>query len=390
MSEQRLKDLLEELVADVLAPDGHSVDHAWQAARRRNRRSHVLVAAGVAAVMVAGTAVVAESLTDGGEPAPAPSPASPSGPERQSPSSRPAAPDTTYGGVPVWWAPPAEDEAGLAWLDSALPRTVDLSPGRPPVEPGSPVLGVFPVHDLEASEPGRFVVLTPDGDTRELDADHVEANRDENGNAAALTPFNGGLSPDGWHLFIAQQSSIKLYAFASGTWTTIDTPDWLAEGARWLDAATIWVPHALGGGIGSTYGVDGDLLASDVRHGDPRLSVTAGDEPYGIWVDSGKPIAGSYFLHGPVDGGPYSNPEGIVARVGGKSFVLALGVDGRGKGCCPVVGWLGEDVVAFRSQEGVLAWQVGTGTLFRVSELTGLEPGKEAAGASWAWQALLR
>jgi hypothetical protein len=388
VSEQRLKDLLEDLVADVPRPDGQRIDMAWQAARRRSRRRGMAAMVSAAAVVIAGTAVVGGTLTDDREPSPGAPTAggSPSPTATSSPSVRP--PDAAYDGVPVWWAPTAADEAGLTWFDSALPSSIDLSPGRPPLEPGEPALGVFTVLDVETERPSRFLVLSSDGETRELAADHIEENRDEFGNVGALTPFNGGLSPDGWHLFFAQQRSIELYDFESGSWTTIETPEWLAEGARWLDAQTIWVPDTFGGRVGSTYGIDGRLLASGVRRVDPDITVTASDEPYGIWVDSGNAVAGSYFLSGPVEGGPYTNPEAVVARVGDSRSVLALGIDGRSKGCCPVVGWLGGGVVALESGHRVLAWDTVTGAVYRVADSTGLVPGREGVDSSWAWQAL--
>jgi hypothetical protein len=383
MSEQRLKDLLEELAADVPYPDGQDIDAAWQAARRRTRRVSVLAAASAAVALIVGTTVVFGTRTGDDSLPPGngtPSPAS-SAPERTEP-------DAMYGGVPVWWAPPAAAETRLQWIDSKLPKTVDVGPGQPLVEPGESALGLFAVNDLEAGRPVRFIVLTATGDTRELPARHIEGNRDQGGNAGALMPFNGGLSPTGRHVFLAQQSSIELYDFASGTWTTIDTPDWLAEHARWLDAKTIWVPNGPDSDVGSTYGIDGRLLDPEVRHSESDIQLTAADQPYGIWVDAPSALAGTYFLHGPVKGGPYGNPEGVVARVGNKTSILALSVDGRGKGCCPVVGWLGDDMLGFESGGRVLAWKVATGAVYRVTDVVGLKRGTEAVASSWAWQAL--
>lgn len=389
MTEQRLRDLLVDLASDVPPPDDGRIGAAWNEARWRRRRGQVLAAAGVAAALVVGAVGVAGTSSDGRGPTPAErSPATSPTAVESTPPSSPRAPDASYGGVPVWWAPTAADEAGLSWFGSVLPRSIDLSPGRSPVVPGEPALAVLTVQEAESARPLRFVVLTPDGETHELAASHLRAVRDEFGNAAALTPPNGGLSPDGRHVFFAQQSSLELYVFASGTWITIDTADFAAEGARWLDPGTIWVPSGLGRSSGTTYGVDGRVVSTDVRHTDPSLGVTTADEPYGIWVDSGDAVAGSYFLQGPVDGGPYTNPEAVVARKGDRRAVLALGINDRSKGCCPVVGWLGDSVVALESGDRVLAWDIVTGTLSRVSELVGVDPETERTATSWAWQAL--
>lgn len=389
MSEERLKVLLVDLAADVPPPDDRLIDSAWVAARRRRRRGRVLATAGVAAALVIGAVGVAGPLTGTREPArvdrsPASSPSAVETPL----ASRPRPADASYGGVPVWWAPPASEEARLTWFGSTLPRSIDLSPGRSPVVPGDSALGVFTVQEAESARPLRFLVLTRDGETRELPASHLEPVQDEFGNAAALTPWNGGLSPDGRQVFFAQRSSLEVYDFTSGTWITLDTADFTAEGARWLEPGTIWVPTELGGISGTTYGVDGRLDATDVRHTDPSLGVTAADEPYGIWADSGDAVAGSYFLQGPVEGGPYTNPEAVVAQQGERRAVLALGINGRYKGCCPVVGWVDDSVVALQSGDRVLAWDVATGALHRVAELVGVDPETERADASWAWQAL--
>ncbi|QLQ10532.1 MAG: hypothetical protein HZY75_09225 [Nocardioidaceae bacterium] len=198
-------------------------------------------------------------------------------------------PDTHYAGAPVWWAPSAKQDKRLPWLDTVLPRSIDLSAGLAPFEPGERALAVFGVWDAETAEYQRFVVLTPAGETRLLAAPHIEDNRDESGNGAALFPGNGGLSPDGWHLAFAQTSSIELYDLATGNWTTIDTPDWVAEGARWLDAETLLVPGM--GSSGSTFGVDGLPVERPGTWDQQAIMLKDKDQPYGPgWT---PPIGGA-------------------------------------------------------------------------------------------------
>ncbi len=389
MSEQRLKELLDDLARESPQPDSLRIDTAWQVAVRRHRRRNALVAAGAAGAVIIGLAV-AVGVRTGDIDVPPVDTTPPTTPSHSPTSTAPTEPpDTRYNGVPVWWAPPAAQEAELPWLDALLPRAIDLSAGQPPIVPGQPALGLFIVMNLETADPLRLVALNSDGDTAELSARHIETNHDQNGNAGALTPFNGGLSPGGWHAFIAQQSSLELYDFRSGAWSTIDTPDWLAEGARWLDPETIWVPNHLGGGLGTTYGVDGRVSRRAVPRVVPDIQVDPADTPYGIWVDAPDAVAGSYFLQGPVSGGPYANPEAIVTRIGDQRAALALPIEDRGKGCCPVVGWVDNETLAFESGAlRVLAWRVGTRDLYRLAELTGLAAGREAVDASWAWEAL--
>jgi hypothetical protein len=390
MSEQRLKELLEDLAWDSPQPDGMRIDAAWQAAVRRRRWRSALVGAGAAAAVVLGAAVAIGVRSGDLDVSPGGKTSSPT-PSQGPSTSAPIPPNAKYDGVPVWWAPPAAQESKLPWLETRLPRSIDLSSGQAQIAPGQSALGLSIVWNRETGNPVRFVVLTSDGKTSELEAGQIKPNRDRDGNAGALTPFNGGVSPDGWHVFFAQQSSIELYDFRSGTWRTIDTPDWLAEGARWLDTETIWVPNNLEGGPGTTYGVDGQVIDRDVTRVDPDIQIDPDDMPYGIWADAHDAVAGSYFLKGPVPGGPYVNPEAIVARIGDQRTVLAIPIEDRFKGCCPVAGWIGDDTVAFESgavHSRVLAWRVATHDLYRVAEFTGLASGREVASQSWAWQAL--
>ena len=199
-------------------------------------------------------------------------------------------------------------------------------------------------------------------------------------------PANGGLSPDGWTLFAAQQDAVAVYDLRTGRWRELPAPARTAASARWLDAATIWVPDAAGAATGSTWSPDGTKLAASVRWTPPDLRQAEADEPYGSWVD-GPAVAGSYFLAGPVPGGPVTNPEALIAQTGEATALLALAQADRGKGCCTAVGWLDEATLAFLTNGRVMAWQVGTARLYRVSELTGLSQDERVA-ASWAWRTL--
>lgn len=382
MNDQLLKQALDDLAAaepEAATPDLEAI---WQSARTRRTRGTVLAVGGLA-VAVWLTAGGVQALT-GLRSAPVAATPSPAASPSPSPSASPAA---SYRGAAVWWAPPAASEPGLAWLAGRLPRTLDLAPERPTFEPGTSALALFAVTDADTGEPKRLLLLTADGDLRRLPSDHLKGLQDEGGNAAALTPANGGLSPDGWTLFVAQRDTLELYDLRTGTWRTLPTTEWAAEGARWLDAGTIWVPDVMGAAAGSTWAPDGTRLEHQVSWRPPDLAPDEGDEPYGVWVDAGQALAGSYFLAGPVDGGPVSNPEGIVARSGGRTTVLALAQADRRKMCCAVVGWLDAGTVAFGSVDRILAWQVATGELRRVSDVTGVTSG-EHAHTTWAWHAL--
>jgi len=389
MNEQRLRDLLDDLVEDLPGPRLASAETAWRAAeRRRPRWVPITAAAGATAAVLAAAVAIASPW--GVAPPVSEPPAAQSlavTPRTLSPSAaRPLSVDTTYAGAPLRWAPPVKDEPTLARLQSVLPEQIDLSSGRPTLEVGEPVLAVVAVLD-PTMVPKRFVVLKRNGKTYDLPANSIRTNHDRDGNGAALLPPNGGLAPDGWHVFFAQPSSIEVYAFQTGKWSTIDTDNWVAERARWLDNGTIWVPQS-SGAHGTTYTTEGQLIDSAVDPQVPSLALKPGDVPFGPWADLPGVVAGGYFLEGSVDG-PIANPQAVIARRSGDPYVLAIDYDGRSKGCCQVVGWISEDVVAFSSGMRILAWRVGTGEMYRIGEITGLQPGREFYGSiSWAWRAL--
>ncbi|MFC7504518.1 hypothetical protein, partial [Nocardioides sp. GCM10030258] len=100
MTDQRLRDLLHEQVADLEPSDLSGA--AWAGARRiRQRRVAVVAGSAVAVVaVVAGSLVLARG--DGGEPTdPAPTPTT----EQTVVPSSVVAPGRDYRGAKTWWAP---------------------------------------------------------------------------------------------------------------------------------------------------------------------------------------------------------------------------------------------------------------------------------------------
>jgi hypothetical protein len=284
--------------------------------------------------------------------------------------------DASVRGLSVWWGPDVKTEADLPWRDSgSLPSEIDLDPGAPPATDLDTARGVFAVFAGGSLE--RVVVLAPDGSSRLLDASRLEPVRDEAGNTAALLPTDGGLSPDGRYVFFAQNSSIEVYEFATATWLTIDTEDWLAEGARWSGPGSIWIPDALGSESGTAYRPDGGPLGGSVVDGKSALG--SGGEPYGPLKVVRSAIAQTFRLDGPVPSpadASVSNPEAVVVRQGDRSLALALPDLGRAKGCCPVAGLLDAGTVVFHSEDRLLAWDVGTHDVQLVAVITGRTSGE--------------
>ena len=383
MSDQDLRDLLQERVADLTTADLAAtalVETAWRDATRvRTRRRTTAVASAAAAVLaVAGVVAITgdRSAEDpGGGPAtsvPSPSGGSPAVPE---------APTATrmddYRGAAVWEAPPAEAELDLPrWTEPSLPEVLDLGTASPGL-PGTPVRGLL-------TEDWRVFALSATGTVTELDVARLDPVSDEGGNR--LNPVSAhSLSPDGARVLFIQESSLEVLDLATGRWQTIDTPDWLAEGARWVTTDEIWVPDALGSrGAGTSYGLDGTVSQAHVRW----LELDFGEENEGgsgVVATSRDRVAQTMFLAGPVDGTGVSNPEAVVVRTGARVDILTmwpLATATRQKGCCEVLGFLDADTVMFasKSTEGyrLLAWSVGTEDVYLVSRLAG-------PGALVAW-----
>lgn len=385
MTDQRLRELLTERVADVTTIDLAS--GAWDRAAgvRRRRRAAAGVVVAVVAVVGATSAVVSGP----GDHEPTPPPATS--------SSDPAVPraerDGRYAGADVWWAPSTDQEARLPRLRSALPAEIDLGSPVGDVPAGVEALALF---QLWGEEPGEVIVLGRAGTSYTLDASRLDDYVDARGNTLPVVTAES-LAPDGRHAFFVQERSLEVYDFGDGSWTSIPTERWAAEGAAWQPPALIRVPIA-GAGVPEVRLVS----ASGKERGTTFASNhIAGfrdrDDPYGrsAWGRGGWGAQAMY-LAGPVGRGVSSVDAVAVVdgtlsgRVLEADKVLAMRPEaegGRWNQCCPVIGWLGNDLVLFESRSGaarILAWRPGTPDLFRVSDIRGWTPGEESYVASFA------
>lgn len=380
MTTEKLRDLLHEQVSDVTMTD-LSVT-AWRDGQRIRRRRSVAVVGGTAAAALAVTAGVnvlredpdrssSETLTS--------SPTPEIDPFHEQPIL--TEPDGKYAGVPLWVAPRVAEEAALPVLEgTGLPAEIDLSPGAPPavgIGRAVAVLGVWPDGDLS-----RVVAVGADGGSYSVEIDgRVGHLTDEQGNVISSLTWDG-LSPRGRRVFFVQERSLEVYDFQSGEWTSIATPPWLAEGARWITDTEIWVPERLGEtGSGTSYYVDGgDPVVSMVRWLGMSWPGSDSSEAFGPLKSTSDGLAQSHFLS---DG-----TDAVVAVVADKPSVLGFdGLDERWKGCCPVVGWSDAGTVLFESRTAdarVLAWRVGSHDVRRVSTIVGWVPGEESFVASWS------
>ncbi|HEY0949809.1 hypothetical protein [Nocardioides sp.] len=368
MTDQDLRDLLHDRVADIAGPDLSAT--AWQRAAGLRRRRRARVIGGVVAA-VAVVAVVVASVDDrtgvdrDGAPPASSLPSRSGDPASDVPR---ATRMEDYRGAAVWEAPPPEDELALPrWREPSLPEVID--PDDAPVGvPGGPARGLV-------VEGRRVLALGEGGVLSELDLARLAPVSDEGGNR--LSPVTAySLAPDGRHAFFVQESSLEVLDLVTGRWRSVDTPDWLAEGARWTSADEIWVPHALSSrGSGTIHDLDGTVSEAMVSW----IAVGFGrEETWGPVAATGDRVAQAMFLAGPVDGTGVSNPEAVVVATDGRHDVLTMwpaGEETRQKGCCEVLGFLDDDTVLFasRSTAGsrLLAWRVGTSEVYLVSRLAG-------------------
>lgn len=382
MTDQDLRDLLHDRVADLttadLAPD--LAPAAWRVAARRRARRRTAMVAGAAAAVVAVASVVTLVET-GGDDGRGGAPASSGPTPTTEPDSEGAAPTATrrddYRGAAVWEAPPAERELELPrWTEPSIPEVLDLSAvGEGP--PETPVRGLL-------TEGRRVWALSGRGGLSEVDVSDLSVVSDAGGNRISLvSPYS--LSPDGARAFFVQKSSLEVLELATGRWQSIVTPDWLAEGARWVSDAEIWVPDGPSSrGAGIVYELDGTVRQSFVRW--VGVGFGADEDTWGPVASTRDRVAQTVFLAGPVDGTGVSNPEAVVVRTGDHVDVLTMwpaGAATRQKGCCEVLGFIDDDTLMFasKSEEGYrfLAWRVGTDDVYLVGSLAG-------PGALVAWR----
>ncbi|HJR38312.1 MAG TPA: hypothetical protein VJ819_08015, partial [Nocardioidaceae bacterium] len=245
-------------------------------------------------------------------------PAQPSGSPVEPTSSR--SPDALLRGRPVWIAPPASAEAGLATTSGPLPRQLRVDRAYPPLRPGAVqravmVLGV--VGDTAVLD--RLLVLDESGQVFELDLGPMAG-------PGGPTLSRGALSPDGTRLALGR----------TGAYVVVD----LLSPAR----QTV---HATGGSTSELSWVDGAVVRREKTRvaGDSRTA----ELTMGI-----------------------AQIEGLVLRAGGALLVLE---GERPATCCAVAGWLDRDRVLYESQTGpqlhLLAWHTGTG---RVSLMSTVVP----------------
>ncbi len=360
MTTQRLRELLEERVADVEAGDLST--RAWARAdgvRRRRRIAAIGTAAAAVLIVAGGVAVLDDSP---------PRTTSPTGRPTASPSTPPATQQVPqaehagdFRGASFWWAPSAELDAELPVLQvPGLPDLLSMVDEDPVSTPPARVDAVF------GTAKQQYRLLSDDRLVSVDLSDRLGPVGDEGGNM--FNPLgHQSVSPDGTQVFFRQPGRVEVWDLPTNTWRTVETPDY--EQAAWTRDGELWLPG------------DGDTGRPDPWTGDNQYSqvvVGPGGAAELDWMEgTGAPTTGGQ--------GQFANPEFLVAGEIGDPDLLAFGM-GRSKICCSLVGWFSHDFVLFGASSAgtyrVLAWRVGTPDLYRVSEYVDIP--RQYAIASWA------
>ena len=326
MTQERLRELLRERVADETMPDYSG--RAWQMARVVRRRRRL----GAAAGLVAATVAVSGGIAAVNSTPPAQEKPSDLGVSDVSDHAD-TAPDATYQGVPVWWSPDQHEEQDLPATDSPLPADIDL--GGRPSDPMDRALAAF-AHGVSVT------LVGPDGAMQRVDLSRLQEVVKPNGYAYFPT-WTGMLTSNGeWLVFRQPGDTYAIYRIATGEWSTVDDYSDDAAGAP-LDL-----------------GIDASAAQ---RYGENR----DGAQSFGMGV--ALPVR---------DNATYlADPEFLVARGAVLAFMWAVGdgQESRYKDCCPAAGWLDDDTVVYESRQTdplLVSWRVGTHDFGLVSRIHGV------------------
>ena len=306
-------------------------------------------------------------------------------------------------------APGREEEGALPFVDTALPRSVALSSDPPPLSknPLTRALALLEAWD-DLARPAVIQVLGDDGRLRSLDQVRLAWATDGGGNRR-LPLSAGSLSPDGTRAAFAQKDVIVLVDLRTAkvdrmtlaglneqvSWSSGSDRLLVVQGGgtALLSVATGAVDDSGRGtpGWGAAF-VTGNRWA-DLRD-DGTVAVASGGSPPVVSVDrvphvsqwwggafsAGDQVARGAFSSDLVAEGVTTNHPQVIAVVDvtkpAATRLLAFDWTGRSDGCCAALGWLGAHSVLLSSDDGagpkrVLAWDLETGAVARVTEITG-------------------
>jgi len=306
-------------------------------------------------------------------------------------------------------APGREEEGALPFVDTALPRSITLSLDPPPLSknPLTRALALLEAWD-DLARPAVIQVLGDDGRLRALDQVRLAWTADGAGNRR-LPLSSGSLSPDGTLAAFAQRDAIVLVDLRTAKVDRLALPGfneqvtWSAGSDRLLvvqrtgtalvTVTTGAVDHraARTPGWGATF-VTGNRWA-DLRDDGTVAVASGGSAPvvaaervphvaewWGAAFSAGDQVARGAFSSDLVAEGVTTNHPQVIVVVDvthpAAARFLAFDWTGRSDGCCAALGWLGAHSVLLSSDDGagpkrVLAWDLETDVVQRVTEITG-------------------
>jgi hypothetical protein len=364
MTTQRLRDLMEERVADVETDD--LATRAWARADGVRRRRRIAVTGtAVAAVLAVGGIAALVDQRDSTEPSPSGVPTTTTSPLE--PTDAAAAPRAVlageFRGAPFWWAPPAVRDSELPVLQvPGIPAELSMATAPYADQPPDHVDAVFGLGKQQ------YLLLSDERFTSVDLADRLGVVADEGGNEfSPLGP--GSVSPDGTQVFFRQPGRVEVWDLVRNSWRTVASAD--VEGTVWTRDGTI-----------GTHAADGRPDPWD--RGDHEWSFpVAGPDGTAAELDWMAEGASAPSASEPDS---FANPEFLAAGTPEAPDLLAFGM-GRSKMCCVPMAWFSHDFVLFSTSDPdgayrVLAWRVGTPDVYRVSDYTDLPP--RNFSASWA------
>jgi hypothetical protein len=344
--DERLADLLHEIVADVDAPP--LARAAWEGAARVRRRRRIAAAAAATAV-VAGVVPVLAQTGDG-----------------TSLPARPVTPPPAGGTTPddgaTPRAQPGPERADVPSLPGLQTLLADLG-----TLPGSAVeLAEEPAPRLFAAAQrpgGPVLVIGMDRRWRQVGTPA--------GGRPLLSPTS--ISSDGTRLALSQPGNVVLVDVHTGRLHRLPVTGPMARSTQpvsWLGDQEVLV----GEGAGQVV-----LSVADGRQRSiyaPRDQRAVGQWYSGPWPN-GDRIAATGFRHGD-DAQVVAVFDAATGRVQ-QLLDLPYGTPPatRSNGCCATLGWLDDETVLLRDGGYVLAWRPDSGEVLRIARL----PGTSTEGA---------
>jgi hypothetical protein len=395
MTEQRVRELLTEVADAVPPPD--AAEQAWRRSVRVRRRRVAGTALLAVGVVVAAIGVVGV-LHDGAGTLPNPDGDRGSAPVAiaeppEAALPRPADARTERGGK-AWIGPTIEEDGRLPAAASAdLPASIDLNDDMEATEQPGRSMAAFAASDPETPLE-EVMLLSRDGlvsrlDVSGFDLDTVLKPDGDDADSADeyVLPLNiSSLSPDGTRLVLAQDHEVVVYNLVTGEHQVRPTGTSESYYVGWTsDSQQVQLVKDL---LDPVSGKVQEISLQDEGESEDSDDIVA------IWPERtyGNQAAQAFLGRTVPALAPEIGDDPVLIEVTGpRHAVLALPGDDDDNDLRPrsrVVAWLGDDTVAFQSQDygsyRVLGWETDNGAVRLLSEADLPDDWDQGVIASWA------